>query len=173
LRQKEQTLFGQTDIGKDDKDWLLQELKKFRTSRSDEHAFMTLVYEFRERLFDGEIKNLVRTMKTVTSFKDMIEVSNSIIDSVIKDIQKKVIEKKVDNENIKLISDLILENCKLRKIANDYTEAINQGTLDKLEKFKKFWPTAGKLADNAKKNTRKSRIWNNFPLFDFFTGEFH
>lgn len=97
-------------------------------------------------------------------------MSNSIIDSVIKDIQKKVVEKKVDNDNIRVISDLIQENCKLRKIANDYTEAINQGTIEKLEKFSKYWPTSGQLAENNKQTTKRNRIWNSFPLFDFFTG---
>jgi len=170
LRAKEQQLFGENEIGKNDKDWLLQELKKFRNSRAEEHSFINLVYEMRERLVDAEIKNLARAMRTVTNFSELIDESNFLIDSVTKDMQKKVIDKKIENDNIKIISDLIIENCKLRKVANDYAFAINQGTLDKLEKFSKYWPTQGSLQKNQKEAPKKNKIWSYFPLFDFFSG---
>ena len=81
----------------------------------------------RERLVDAEIKNLGRTMRNVTSFNDLVEESNFLIDSVIKDMQKRVVDKKIENDNIRIIADLLIENCKLRKVANDYALAINQG----------------------------------------------
>lgn len=170
LRAKEQQLFGENEIGKNDKDWLLQELRKFRNSRAEENEFIKLVYELRERLVDAEIKNLARAMRTVTNFSELVEESNFLIDSVLKDMQKKVIDKKHENDNIKITSDLIIENCKLRKIANDYASAINQGTIDKLEKFSKYWPTQGSLQKNQKEAPKKNKIWSYFPLFDFFSG---
>lgn len=163
-------IFRENEIGKNDKDWLLQELRKFRNSRAEENEFIKLVYELRERLVDAEIKNLARAMRTVTNFSELVEESNFLIDSVLKDMQKKVIDKKHENDNIKITSDLIIENCKLRKIANDYASAINQGTIDKLEKFSKYWPTQGSLQKNQKEAPKKNKIWSYFPLFDFFSG---
>eukprot|EP01114_Cavostelium_apophysatum_P007635 TRINITY_DN1977_c0_g3_i1.p1 TRINITY_DN1977_c0_g3~~TRINITY_DN1977_c0_g3_i1.p1 ORF type:complete len:748 (+),score=244.89 TRINITY_DN1977_c0_g3_i1:240-2483(+) len=171
IRQREQKIGEGVTIGPDDKDWVLQELKKFRASRAEEHSFINLVVALRERLYDAELKNLTRTMRTVTTFADIVEESNVLIDSVLKELEKKV-DKKVENDNIKIISEVLIENCKLRKIANDYSEAINQGTLDKLEKFKKHWPTQGRLEAAAKAQPKKHRLWGNFPLFDFFTGWF-
>ena len=69
------------------------------------------------------------------------------------------------------MSEILIENCKLRQIANDYAEAINQGTVEKLEKFTKYWPTRGRLDEAAKQQPKKTRKWSSLPLFDFFSGK--
>jgi hypothetical protein len=140
-----------------------------RKARADDYAFLSNVYEYRERLCDAEVKNLTRTMRNVNFFGDIIHISNTIIDSVIKDVKRKAAEREADNDMIRLAADLIQENCKLRKVANDYAEALNQGTIEKLDKFKKYWPSQGAMTPQ-KDASKSNSIWDRFPLFDFFGG---
>jgi hypothetical protein len=85
---------------------------------AEEHATIRDVYEFRERLVDAELKNISRAMPNVYYFDDILQISNSIIDSVVKDTRKKILEKRGESDMVRLVSELMFENCKLRKTAN-------------------------------------------------------
>jgi len=169
LKKKEETL-QENKNGAVDKDWLLEELKRFRKSKAEDHEFLSMIYEMRNKLCDSELKSLGKTMKSAASFGDIVAISKNIIDSVITDVKKKAQEK--ENDMIRLVSDLLLENCKLRKVANEYAESINQGTVDKLEKYKKLLPVQGQMTIKRGDSISDNHIsiWNHFPLFDFFNG---
>jgi len=150
-----------------DKDILLAELKQNRKQKVEEHAVISLVYELRERLVDAEIKNITRSMPNVYYFEDILQISNSIIDSVMRDAKKKILDKR-DNDVTRIIAELVFEICRLRKSANDYAEAINQGTVDKLEKFRKYL-VGDELPEPKEPKKEEKKSWG-IPLFDFFSG---
>jgi len=152
-----------------DKTWILEELKRFRKHKAEEHEFLSLVYEMREKLSEADLKNLSKTMKAALSFADVVMTSGNIIDSVAKNAAKTAQEKQ--NDMIKLVADLLIENCKLRKVSNDYAEAINHGTVEKLDKIKKVWPQGPKTVKKGDPiSDNHVSIWNHFDLFDFFSG---
>jgi len=166
LKKREENLFKENS---GDQQWLMDEFKRFRKSKAEDHEFLSAVYDLRNRLSDSELRSLSRTMKN-NAFGDLVTVSRNIIDSVSKDVQKKAKDK--DNDMICLVSDIIVENCKLRNVANDYSEAINQGTVEKLEKYKKLWPVSGHMTVRKGDSISSDHIpiWGHFPLFDFFNG---
>jgi len=123
--------------------------------------FFSVVYSLRERLVDSEVKTLSRTMRNISKFEDYIFISNSIIDSVMKDVRRRVLSKNVDHDMKSLIADLILENCKLRKMSNSYMEVINGPTVEKLGNFVHYY------GDTLAKGQKK--IWQNLPFFNFFS----
>jgi len=178
-KMKEERFFNldnRNTLSSEEKKLLMEELKQLRNIKSEEDTFLGIVHELRERLRDAEIKNLARTMRNVNFFNDLVLYSNCIIDTVLKDIQRKVIDDALyeNNNMIHLIADLILENCRLRKVANDYAEAINQGTIDKLNRFRKYWPTSGSMVPRDQvRIQQQNSFWNHLPLFDFFTGWRH
>ena len=153
---------------------------------AEEHATIRDVYEFRERLVDAELKNISRAMPNVYYFDDILQISNSIIDSVVKDTRKKILEKRGDSDMIRLVSELMFENCKLRKAANgnyfrfnrkliaflEYAEAINQGTLDRLERLKKSLVDDAFDSYTSPTTTPKKQAppKRGFGLFNFFVG---
>lgn len=93
----------------------------------------------------------------------MLSVSNSIIDTVSTDIQKRVLENPSDNDLVQLLAAITFENCKLRKVSNDYAEALNRGTLDKLEEWKKkFYEEEPTLPPPPKE---KVTLWGFFSRF--------
>lgn len=143
------------------KDLLQEELTKLRNFREEEIEFFKFIDEVRKRLTHAEIKSLARAMRNVTNFSQLVDESNALIDSILRDLQR-VIERTYNN-NVTKISDLIIENCMLRKKLNDYASAINQRTLDKLDKFKGNWPA-------QKGASKKKTILSYLPLFDFFSG---
>lgn len=128
----------------------------------DAKAFFSVVYALRERLNDSEVKTMSRAMRNISKFEDYIFISNSIIDSVIKDVRRRVLNKNVDKDMKNLVADLLIEVCKLRKMGNSYMEVINGPTVEKLGKF------VDTYADSVGKDKKKS--WQTFPLFNFFSG---
>ena len=70
-----------------DKSQLSEELIKFRDHKREESKYSRMFAEMRERLNGAEIRNLTRLMRTQNFIFDLIDISNSIIDGVSKDIQ--------------------------------------------------------------------------------------
>jgi len=157
---------SEESVGKDN---LLGELKVFRKQRAEDHSVISTVSELRDRLVDAEVKNITRSMPNVYYFEDIIQISNSIIDSVLRDAKKKILDRR-DTETTRAITELIFEICRLRKISNDYAEAINQGTVDKLEKFRKYIVGDDFPSDSQAPKKEEKKAWTSFPLFDFFSG---
>lgn len=150
-------------IQENDKEWMLNELKNFKKLKADEHNFLSFIYEWKEKLEGSEIKNLFKTMKNIHTLEEVIPYSNYMIDSVIKDINKK--KHQIDNEIIILIIDLLKENGRLRKIINDYhTQNISQETL---EKYKNLSSIDNKIEEKSETLTN---TWNTKFIFDFFSG---
>jgi len=142
---------------------IIEELYKLRNLYKEELQAIAIFTELRERLNGSEIRNLTRLMKTENFFFDLLSVSNSIIDTVSTDIQKRVLENPSDNDLVQLLAAITFENCKLRKVSNDYAEALNRGTLDKLEEWKKkFYEEEPTLPPPPKE---KVTLWGFFSRF--------
>jgi hypothetical protein len=113
------------------------ELKLFRETKSDEHTFLSIMYELRNRLNDAELETLKSCMKDVVLVSELVPLANNIIETVLADIKKRLlpIDKYRRYDLIRLCTDLFTENCKLRKVVNSYLTLVNTEESAKEKEF--------------------------------------
>ena len=107
--------------------------KLWKENKVDEKLFLDKVIDCRQRLEDSQLSVLSRRMREIMGFKDLIQISNTVIDSVVaqleRDLQRDLPEGRAT------ILEIVKTSAEIRKINNDVSEGINQPTLDKLRQF--------------------------------------
>lgn len=142
------------------------ELKRLKKTQANLSSVCSVILPLKERLTEADLTVLSSTSETPISVRDLVAKSNAIIDGVIRDIRRQIIDCSEQNKPAQLLGELLLENCKWRKMTNELA-ADNQAFT------KESAPSAPHaLTVNhfpiAKANDYK--LWHFLPLFDFFSG---
>jgi len=89
-------------------------------------------------LHDSDVQRINKVLKPdISSFEELVRISNQCIEGVLCEVKSSVPLIPDNDKELQLLCTLIIENCKLRKTANDYAEAINRPTLEKLNDWGK------------------------------------
>jgi len=104
------------------------------------------VHDWLDVLSDSDIQILNKSMKGISEFSQLIQISNQCIDGVIFQATLALDTLGSGQETAAVITcQSILEICKLRRRINDYSEGINSPILEKLNEFQqKFQETISK-----------------------------
>lgn len=130
---------------------LLQKLeaisKLHLQNKEDEQRFLTLLKDLMQRLEDSQLAILSRRMREIVGFKvatsshkDLIQISNTVIDSIIGHVEREIARGVKPGRAtilalVKVVKRSPQESARIRKVNNDVAEGINQPTLDKLQQF--------------------------------------
>lgn len=128
-------------------DELLKKLESvcglYKQNKEDENRFLSLLVDLKQRLEDSQLSILSRRMREIVGFKDLIQISNTVIDSIIGHVDREIA--RGIRPGRKTILELVKESAQIRKVNNDVAEGINQPTLDKLQQFNREYNSAKDL----------------------------
>jgi hypothetical protein len=154
----------------------------WKKNKQDEVKFFASISDLNQRMDDAQLGVLSRRMREMLGFKDLIQISNTVVESVIVHVESQLVAKAEGRDGRLMVLNLIREAAKVRKANNDVAEGINQPTLDKLQQFNREYhsgqrsptplqndpsrvrsPSQGSLSPN-KSSGPISRLFKN--LFD-------
>lgn len=112
--------------------------RQLRLLQIEERKHIHLILDLRDKLNDANLAVMNKTMRSVLSFNELVQLSDACIDNVLKEAKKLFKLPGLRNPSLMALAiDLVIEVAVLMKRCNDFSVGINQPTLEKLEKFKK------------------------------------
>eukprot|EP00824_Muranothrix_gubernata_P017751 TRINITY_DN3622_c0_g1_i2.p1 TRINITY_DN3622_c0_g1~~TRINITY_DN3622_c0_g1_i2.p1 ORF type:complete len:612 (-),score=97.49 TRINITY_DN3622_c0_g1_i2:39-1601(-) len=115
-----------------------------RTLQTDEHfqdvslrarliTGLFYVTSLGERLRDTSIEKLNPVYRESTSAQSLLKISNALIDQILAEAERLT---KQDSADVQVeLAQLLIDNARMRKRLNDYTEGILERTFEKLETY--------------------------------------
>ncbi|ELR19645.1 viral Atype inclusion protein, putative [Acanthamoeba castellanii str. Neff] len=118
--------------------------RQLRLLQIEERKHIHLILDLRDKLNDANLAVMNKTMRSVLSFNELVQLSDACIDNVLKESKKLFKLPGLRNPSLMALAiDLVIEVAVLMKRCNDFSVGINQPTLEKLEKFKKDYALRG------------------------------